>query len=88
MKNNKLSIKGTIKDYQNNYVKGTNKVCVKVNGATYRQNGVIKYFKVKNGVINISGLKVDKAITSVGVVSGDRQAYLEGRGSTTKITIK
>lgn len=88
VKNNKLSIKGTIKDYQNNYVKGTNKVCVKVNGATYRQNGVIKYFKVKNGVINISGLKVDKAITSVGVVSGDRQAYLEGRGSTTKITIK
>lgn len=88
VKNNKLSIKGTIKDYQNNYVKGINKVCVKVNGATYRQNGVIKYFKVKNGVINISGLKVDKAIASVGVVSGDRQAYLEGRGSTTKITIK
>ena len=81
-------IKGTIKDYQNIYVKGTNKVCVKINGETYKENGVKKYFKVKNGKINLSGLKVGKELVkSVEVVSGDRQAYLSGKGSTTKITI-
>lgn len=86
VKGTKLSVKGSITDYQNNKVVGINKVCVKINSETYVIDGKTQYYNIKNGTININNIKVKNTVKSVQVVSGDRQAYLSGRGNTTKIT--
>ena len=86
-KTNVLNIKANLTDYRNNNLVGTNKVTIKVNGKSYTKNGKPVYWAVKNGVVNLSGLKVDPGITvkRVMIVTGERQAYLEGRGETTNI---
>ena len=85
---NKLSVKGSITDYQNNNVVGVNKICVKVNGITYKVNNQTQYYYIQDGIIDIDNIILDVGtkVNMVQIVSGDRQAYLDGRGSTTKIT--
>lgn len=86
-----LSIKGNITDYNNNLLVGTNKVCVKVNGVTIKdENNKTIYYTVNNGNIDLSNISVSnfKKYNNVMIVTGDRQAYLEGRNSTSNITIE
>jgi protocatechuate 3,4-dioxygenase beta subunit len=87
VKNNMLTVKANITDYQGALVVGTNKVCIKVNGATYKENGEYKYWSVKNGMMTLSGIKVSstKKVTKIEIVTGERQAYLEGRQTSTNI---
>lgn len=86
---NTLSVKATLKDYKGNNLIGTNKVTIKINGKSYidPKNGKPKYWSVKNGEVNLNGITVDPKTTikRVMIVTGERQAYLEGRTETTKI---
>ena len=86
---NVLSVKVTLKDFKGNNLIGTNKVTVKINGKSYidPKNGKPKYWSVKNGVVDLTGIQIDSQTTikRVMVVTGERQAYLEGRNETTNI---
>ena len=86
-KNNILSIKATIKDYKQNNVLGTNKYTIKINGKSCTKNGKPVYWSAKNGNINLNGIQIDPKTTvkRVMIVTGERQAYHEGRNETTKI---
>ena len=88
-KDNQLSVKATLKDYKNNNLIGTNKVTIKINGKSYvdPSTGQPKYWSVKDGVVDLSGIEVDAKTTikRVMIVTGERQAYLEGRNETTNI---
>ena len=88
VKNNQLSVKATFTDYKGNNLVGTNLICIKINGRTYQENGKTKYFNVTNGNIDLRGIKIASGthVKSVMVVTGDRQAYLSARESTTDIT--
>ena len=86
-KTNILSVKATLKDYKGNKLIGTNKVTIKINGKSYTKNGKPVYWSVKNGNINLTGIQVDPKTTikRVLLVTGERQAYHEGRAETTNI---
>ena len=86
-KTNLLSVKATLKDYKGNNLIGTNKVTVKINGKSYTKNGKAVYWSVKNGDVNLSSIEVDPKTTikRIMIVTGERQAYLEGRAETTNI---
>ena len=88
VKNDVLSVKATFTDYENNNLVGTNKICVKINGKTYQENGKTKYFNVRNGNVDLTGIKLSSGtkVKSVTLVTGDRQAYLSARATTTDIT--
>ena len=67
---------------------GTNKYTIKVNGRSYTdKNGKPVYWSAKNGVVDLTGIQIDPKTTikRVMVVTGERQAYLEGRNETTNI---
>ena len=87
-KDNVLSVKATLKDYKGNNLIGTNKVTIKINGKSYTRNGKAVYWSVKNGNVDLSGIQVDPKTTikRVLLVTGERQAYTEGRAETTTIT--
>ncbi|WP_455645532.1 carboxypeptidase regulatory-like domain-containing protein, partial [Methanosphaera sp.] len=83
-------ITGNITDYNGNLLVGVNKVCVKVNNGTIRDaNNKTIYFNVVNGIIDLSNINASKFKTfdEIMIVSGDRQAYLEGRNTTNILTI-
>ncbi len=83
-------ITGNITDYKGNLLKGVNKVCVKVNNGTIRDaNNNTIFFNVVNGIIDLSNIDASKFKTfdEIMIVSGDRQAYLEGRNTTSDLTI-
>ena len=88
-KTNVLSVKATLKDYKQNNLIGTNKVTIKINGKNYvdPKNGKAKYWTVKDGSISLKNIRVDPTITikRVMLVTGERQAYLEGRAETSNI---
>ena len=86
--NDVLSVKATFTDYENNYLVGDNKICVKINGKTYQENGKTKYFTVRDGKVDLTGIKLGSGtkVKSVMLVTGDRQAYLSARATTTDIT--
>jgi hypothetical protein len=88
VKNNVLSIKANFTDYENKYLIGDNKVCVKINGKTYQENGKTKYFTVTNGKVNLSGIKLASGtkVKSVTLVTGEREAYEGARATTENIT--
>lgn len=88
VKGNVLSIKANFTDYENKYLVGENKVCIKINGKTYQENGKSKYFTVKNGRVNLSGIKLASGtkVKSVMLVTGAREAYFGVRATTTDIT--
>ena len=87
-KTNVLSVKATLKDYKGNNLIGTNKVTIKINGKSYTKNGKPVYWSVKNGNVDLTGIQVDSKTTikRVLLVTGERQAYTEGRAETTSIT--
>ena len=87
VKNNVLSVKASFTDYENEYLIGDNKICVKINGKTYQENGKTKYFTVHNGKVDLTGIKLSAGtkVKSVMLVTGDRQAYLSARATTTDI---
>ena len=87
MKTRKLTITGSITDYMNNNVIGTNKVNVKVNGKSLMKNNKAVYVAVTEGVMNIvvdipSNIGTVKSIT---LVTGERCSYKEGRTTYTNI---
>ena len=88
-KTNVLSVKATLKDYKGQNIIGTNKVTIKINGKNYvdLKNGKAKYWSVKNGIVDLTGITVDSKTTikRVMLVTGERQAYTEGRAETTNI---
>jgi hypothetical protein len=88
LRNNEISVKATFTDYQDNLLVGVNKICVKINGKTYRENNETKYFYVHNGIVDLSGIKVEEGtdVESITLVTGDRQPYLSARVTTTDIT--
>ncbi|MEE1117115.1 Ig-like domain repeat protein, partial [Methanosphaera sp.] len=88
VKNNMLSVKGTFTDYENDLLVGNNKICVKINGITYKENNETKYFTVRNGIVDLSGIKIDSGtkVKSVTLVTGDTSAYLSARETTKDIS--
>ena len=81
-----MSIKARIVDKNDKTVIGINKVCLKIDGKTYKKNGKTRFFRVKNGKINISKVKLSSAkIKSVTLVTGERQAYPNTKATTRKI---
>lgn len=86
---NVLSVKATLKDYKGNNLIGTNKVTIKINGNSYidSKNVKVKYWSVKNEVVDLTGIVVDPKTTikRVMLVTGERQAYHEERAETTNI---
>ena len=84
-----LNINATLKDYKGNNLFGTNKVTIKINGKNYvdPNTNQAKYWNVKNGVVILKDVQVDYKTTvkRVMVVTGERQAYMEGRAETTDI---
>ena len=83
-----LSVKGTFTDYENDLLVGNNKICVKINGITYKENNETKYFTVRNGIVDLSGIKIDSGtkVKSVTLVTGDTSAYLSARETTKDIS--
>ena len=80
--NNTLSIRATLTDYMKNKLIGTNKVAIKINGKSHTDSkGKAVYWNVKNGEVNLSDIQIDPKTTikRVMLVTGERQAYLEGR---------
>lgn len=85
--NQKLTIKGSIVDEFGLNVIGLNKVCVKINGKTYSVNDEKQYYSINDGNIDLS-INLVSAVThveTVQIVTGDRQAYLEGRSAVLEI---
>ena len=88
VKDNVLSIKATFTDYENMNLVGTNKICVKINGETYKEGGETKYFYVTDGIVDLTDIRIDSGMTveSVTLVTGNRQAYESARVTTTDIS--
>ena len=81
-----MSIKAKLIDDEGLNVLGTNKVCVKVNGVTYKENNETKYFYINNGVVDFSGIKVSNSnVKNITLVTGGREAYLSARDTTSNI---
>ncbi len=87
LKGNTLSIKANFTDYNNNLLVGKNNVSIKINGQTYKENNQTRYFETIDGIPDFSGITIDKGtvVKSVTVVTGERQAYLGARVTTTYI---
>lgn len=83
---NKLSISATLTDYLDYLVVGTNKICVKINGITYKEDSVNKYFTINDGVMDIDDIDVTgRNVKTIEIVTGQRQAYYSARTVTDKI---
>lgn len=88
LKNNLLSIKATLKDYLGYNLVGENKVCIKINGITYKENEENKYFKIKDGILDIQNIDVGKNnVKYIEIVTGERQAYNGARITSNEISI-
>ena len=85
--NNVLSLKATFTDFEDKYLVGTNKVCVKINGKTYQENGHAKYFNITDGKVDLTGIKLanNTKVKEVMLVTGANQGYLEARATTKDI---
>ena len=86
VKNDKLNVKAKMTDYKNHALEGENKICIKINGVTYKENSINKYYTITNGEIDISDIDVTGMnINTIEIVTGQRQAYEGARNSTTNI---
>ena len=86
-KTNEMAIKSKIVDYHNNLLKGTNTLCIKINGQTYKINNKTVFFDATDGNVDLNIIlpyNVNK-INSVEFVTGERVGYLGGRYTTTDI---
>ena len=90
-KTHKLTVKGTIKDYNNNMVLGTNKIIIKINGVTLKDSkSNTIYYYVNNGNINLSNISIPtyNRYTTITIVTQDRLAYKSARATSTNITVQ
>ena len=85
-----MNVTAKILDYQGNFVVGTNKICLKVNGVTLKdENNQTIYYTINNGVIDLKNIIIPvKNINNITIVTGDRQAYNSGCNTTDVIFIK
>lgn len=91
LKSRKVVVNGFIKDYNKDYVKGSNVIGVKINGLTLKdKNGKVLYFKANNGRINFTFTlpeEYKKDNYNITLVTGERKAYL-GTYTTTQLRSK
>ena len=83
-----MTIKSKIVDYHKNLLKGTNTLCLKINGQTYKINNKTVFYEAVDGDVDLNIIlpyNVDK-INSIELVTGERVGYLGGRYTTTNIT--
>ena len=85
-----MNVTAKILDYQGNFVVGTNKICLKVNGVTLKdENNQTIYYTINNGVIDLKNIiSPVKNVNNITIVTGDRQAYNSGCNTTDVIFIK
>ena len=85
--NTYLTLKATLKDYKGNNLIGKNHLTIKINGKSFTVNGEVPYWTVNNGIVDLDWLIMDPKITikRIMLVTGERQAYTEGRAETTNI---
>jgi hypothetical protein len=86
-KSKELTVQADILDYHENLLKGSNTVCLKINGESYKVNNKTVYYNAENGKVNINVVvpyRVDK-VNSIELVTGQRVGYLGGRMTTTDI---
>ena len=83
-----MTIKSKIVDYHKNLLKGTNTLCLKINGQTYKINNKTVFYEAVDGDVDLNIIlpyNVNK-INSIELVTGERVGYLGGRYTTTNIT--
>jgi len=70
-------------------LKGSNTICLKINGQSYKVNNKTIYYKAEDGKVDINIIIPNniKKINSVELVTGERVGYLGGRLTTTNITV-
>ena len=86
IKKGKLSVKASILDEYKKFVVGKNKVTIKIDGHTYKVKNKTVKFRVKNGIINLSGIKINsKKIKTLTLVNGERQSYYASSATTKKV---
>ena len=85
-----MNVTAKILDYQGNFIVGTNKICLKVNGVTLKdENNQTIYYTINNGVIDLKNIIIPvKNVNNITIVTGDRQAYNSGCNTTDVIFIK
>jgi len=76
-----MYIKSDIVDYHDNLLKGTNNLCVKVNGESYKINNKTVYYSIQDGKVDLNIIVPYhlENIHNVGLVTGERVGYLSGR---------
>ena len=84
-----MNLTANIKDSKMNYVIGTNKILIKINGKSYVNSSTQKavYYEVQDGIVNLTNIKLPQNTTvkRVLIVSGERQAYYENRAESFEI---
>lgn len=86
VKDNLLSVKANLTDYLGYNIVGKSKICIKINGVTYKENNSTKYFTIRDGKININNINTKgMKVKRLEIVTGQRLAYLSARQSTTNI---
>lgn len=89
VKDNHLSLKATFKDYLGYNLVGDNKVCVKINGVTYKENNLNKYFNISNGILDIDDIDIgNNTVRNVEIITGERQAYHSARITINDVIIE
>ncbi|RAP52094.1 MAG: hypothetical protein BZ137_09245 [Methanosphaera sp. rholeuAM130] len=86
----KITITGTIKDYNNNYVRGNNKVIIKINGVSLKDsNNEPIYYQVTEGKIDLQNITIPpyKNFNEITMVTQDRVAYKSAQAKSTSIEI-
>ena len=88
VQNGKLSVKADLKDVDGKYVVGKNTVSIKINGKTYKENGEVKRFSVRNGKVNLTGINTNgNKVKELTLVTGNREPYLSTKATTKKIVV-
>lgn len=86
IKDGYMNISANITDYKGNYVIGTNKVLIKINGVSYINATTKKavYYEVHDGIIELRNIMIpeDVHVKRIMLVTGERQAYYENRAET------
>ena len=83
-----LSIKANLTDYTGLNLEGENKICVKINGITYKEENINKYYYITDGIIDINDIDVKGiSVKSVEIVTGERQSYYGARKTVTIETV-
>lgn len=81
---NNLRIKANLTDYTGVNIIGENKICIKINGITYKEEEINRYYYITDGIIDINDIDVTGiTVKSVEIVTGERQAYYSARKTLT-----